>query len=213
MTSRSRSDRQKSRQRSTSTPPRWRMNKTILRCVLFLSERLSIELLRLKNFVKILKPLVNPFFRILTLISVGYLLFDRLYETNAIVSSSGSDPKDPLSFPFVLSNSSHIFPLKDIKWTCHLISLTVGGNRMSNLNIEISGKTDEILAGGVLNLPCYKAVKVPKAQEITDLKFNIDAEYEADIFGIYFPRKTSPVPFTWVSWASNPQWVKGEFAK
>jgi hypothetical protein len=41
-------------------------------------------------------------FRLFTLISVGYLVYDRFYETGALIQSPASDPKNPFLFPFQL---------------------------------------------------------------------------------------------------------------
>jgi hypothetical protein len=57
-------------------------------------------------------------FRLFTFISVSYLVYDRIYETGALTQSPASDPHDPFLFPFSITNMSHIFTLRDIKWRC-----------------------------------------------------------------------------------------------
>src|SRR5262245_21496102 len=57
--------------------------------------------------------IANWFFRFLTLITVGYLVFDRIYETSAYVFSPASDPENPWVFPFTIANNSHVFSIKN----------------------------------------------------------------------------------------------------
>jgi hypothetical protein len=58
------------------------------------------------------------FFRVLTLVSVSYLVSDRIYEMDATISSPASDPKNAFLFPFSIQNNSHIFRIKNIQWAC-----------------------------------------------------------------------------------------------
>ena len=53
--------------------------------------------------------MANWFFRSLTLLSVFYLVFDRIYETSATISAPAPDALKPFSFPFSVRNNSHFF--------------------------------------------------------------------------------------------------------
>jgi hypothetical protein len=64
---------------------------------------------------------VNNAFRFLTLMSVGYLVYDRVFETDASVSVQASDPNDAFEFPFSINNNSHLFSISNIHWNVVMI--------------------------------------------------------------------------------------------
>src|ERR1700737_1475190 len=58
------------------------------------------------------------FWRSATLLSVGYLVYDRYYETDATLSVPASDPSFPFTFPFAITNNSHVFAIRNVAWSC-----------------------------------------------------------------------------------------------
>jgi hypothetical protein len=80
-----------------------------------------------KNPWKSTKTFVNIFFRLATLVSVGYLVADRIYETNASISSPAPDPRNPLDSPFTITNNSHIFTIRNVEWYCYVHYLNTKG--------------------------------------------------------------------------------------
>jgi len=168
-----------------------------------------------KNPWKSLKTTVNIFFRIATLMSVGYLVFDRLYETSATVSSIVSDPKDPFRLPFTITNSSHIFTIRNISWTCRAIRIE-GGHKFLGETRLLSGTTNELAPGKGVNFSCNVAGRQNSAINIDNLTIEravleIGFTYDADIFGWLWKREPTPTRFTWEPSSTSSQWLKGEF--
>jgi hypothetical protein len=145
-------------------------------------------------------------------LSVGYLVYDRIYETGATVSSVASDPTNPFYFPFAIANNSHVFSLRHIEWSCHVVKMTAGGNDFTDLTAFLGGDVDEIRPGGVLNVSCRRAVAL-NGLPVTNLVLEIDLQYDADIFGIMVHRSPPAIPFTWAADATNPQWIRGELVQ
>ena len=57
----------------------------------------------------IVKATWSGFFRLATLLSVGYLVYDRIYETSVAISSETADAGQPFRIPFTVTNNSHLF--------------------------------------------------------------------------------------------------------
>lgn len=161
--------------------------------------------------------------RIATAISVSYLVFDRIYEISAIVSSPASDPKQPFFFPFTITNQSHLFNLKDISWNCYVVYVKAGGIEMSSDQNITSGTTSVIEPGQSKNIPCdifsskshfFNITPEPKVDKAV---IEIKLSYTADIYIFRhwydWQRHPAPTRFTWMTDATNPQWIKGEFIK
>jgi hypothetical protein len=55
--------------------------------------------------------LVTWLFRLFTVLSVLYLVYDRIYETSLTTSSVASDPNDAFKYPFSINNNSHLFSI------------------------------------------------------------------------------------------------------
>lgn len=169
-----------------------------------------------KNPWKSTKTVVNIFFRIATLTSVGYLVFDRIYETSGIISSPSSDPQDPFLFPFAVDNNSHLFQLRNIAWNCIADRIETDKQQSLGPNMNIGfGTQSEIAAGHRTNVSCNvfgpsaPVMHTPGAK-VTKAEIRIELTYDVDIFGHLWHRSPSPIKFTWFPQASNPQWVKGD---
>jgi hypothetical protein len=148
-------------------------------------------------------------FRLLTLISFGYLIYDRIFETSATISSVASDPNNPFYFPFSITNNSHIFTLRDIQWTCAVVSAKTNNITLTNVSFGFTDHASEILPGDVLNISCKRAiVGLPP---VTQLVMSIDVVYDTKLLGIYSLTRCPKTLFTWTADASNPQWIRGPF--
>lgn len=155
--------------------------------------------------------LSTSFWRAITLVSIFYLIFDRMYETSATISLVASDPKEPFYFPFTITNNSHIFNLKDIRWTCNFKELIYERNNVATDNRSIFGTKSEILSGDVLNIPCRFPIVFTNTRLLAGTIF-IEIEYETSIFGLFdWHRHPKPTRFTWAANATNSQWIRGDF--
>jgi hypothetical protein len=148
-------------------------------------------------------------FRIATLVSVGYLAYDRIYETSAVVDVSASDPKDPFLFPFTITNNSHLFELRNLVWSCQFYDMT--GSLSNLLVVAAHGTQTKIRPGQTINLSCW--ISQFRHAVFDTGTVGITISYTAEIFGIYsWGRTPEPTRFTWIGTASNPQWIRGDFA-
>jgi len=162
---------------------------------------------------------INWIFRIATILTVGYLGFDRLYETDATISVFASDPADPFSFPFTITNNSHLFTITDVQWTCVVEHLKAGGVTMDNVS-QLTGSVNPILPGQLVNFDCAMfgrhshIIHMPITPKVENLSMVIGFTYKVRLFGI-IPLQKHPRPtrFTWFADATNPQWIRGEFAR
>jgi hypothetical protein len=149
------------------------------------------------------------FWRGTALLGVVYLVYDRIYEAGATISSVASDPKNPLYFPFAISNNSHIFTLPHVKWTCRIVSGNIGGINFDNVAAGFGGSVSEIAPGDALNVTCRNMIKGATLERPS---VYIEVNYDTSILGYTFTRAPKMF-FTWAADASNPQWIRGEFAK
>jgi hypothetical protein len=174
-----------------------------------------------KNPWKSTKTATNILFRLATVLSVGYLVYDRVYETVATITSPASDPNHPFMFPFAITNSSHLFTFRNISWFCDAIHIKADiGTVIDNIGI-ISGTANEILPGQSLNIYCDPAGPIlrliHRSEKILEACIAIRLRYDVDVYyviGHYLSsRFPAPTTFTWFPHATSPQWIRGEFAK
>jgi hypothetical protein len=161
------------------------------------------------------KFLWNGFFRLAAVLSVGYLVYDRLYETAATLSApSSSDPNDPFVFPFSITNNSHIFRITDVNWTCTVASLHTPTTTLENVGVAQSGHTSQIERGKTTNFRCAIGLfpAGPKAAgAVKEAELFVTFSYKTDFFGLFeFPSDPQSTRFRWYGEASNPQWIKGD---
>jgi hypothetical protein len=156
--------------------------------------------------------------RIPTLLGVVWLVYDRVYEADATLSAPASDPTFAFEFPFAITNNSHIFTIRNVKWTCNHIR-TKWANGGGDNNQAVAGTVTAIEPGGTLNFDCSlvgpnsHVLRMPKVK-IDEAIVRINISYDADLFGWFRLHRTpSSVTFTWWGDASNPQWIRGDFAK
>lgn len=148
-------------------------------------------------------------FRCFTLLSVGYLVWDRVFETEVTISSPASDPHDPFKFPFSLSNNSHIFTIRNLDWSCQVVHMNVGAITFDNVSAGNSDHSTEIPPGRTLVVPCKSLYKGPPP---TNLSLQINVLYDVRVFGIIPYLRCRSEIFRWHDEASNPTWIKGEEA-
>jgi hypothetical protein len=152
------------------------------------------------------------FFRLLTLMSVGYLVYDRIYETGVSISSPASDPKNPFAFPFSITNNSHIFTVEKIYWRCRFpgnrISVNPNGGTIWYENVAtVGGTKSEISPGGILNISCLEPGK--PWLDYQNVTVVIEMGYKTYIFGVFPLHRDRAETFTWFVNADRPQWVRG----
>lgn len=166
---------------------------------------------------------VTNVFRLFTLLSVGYLVYDRIFETAASVSVQASDPNDAFEFPFSINNNSHLFSIYNIQWKIamiHAVSKVSGVTYHFGRNGFDSGTVSLINPGRNLNVkfdvlsPTSPFIKTPEKGKFTDAELEFSLVYDVNLFGVYnWTRRPIPTRFTWIGDATNPQWIRGAFAK
>jgi hypothetical protein len=172
--------------------------------------RLSLAWLRANFFTWL--------FRIFTLISVGYLVYDRFYETGALIQSPASDPLNPFLFPFSITNMSHIFTLRNIKWRCEFPFRTYDrllpwSGSPANIYQDIgmvSGTKDELSPGGVLNISCGHPLGNTDFFPFQSIKVLIYMDYDTNVPWPYPIHRSPHEQFTWIGTAEKPQWIRGQ---
>jgi hypothetical protein len=172
----------------------------------------------LKNPWRSTKTAVSVFFRVATLLSVGYLVYDRIYETGATISSPVSDPNDPLRIPFVITNNSHLFWIRNLSWSC--TANHVDSERSTNININhmIRGSERTLPPGQLSNIDCNvlgpSSHFVRLSERLLHGTVEIGLQYDADIFGFYLWHRELPTTrFSWSPGTTYSQWMRGEFAQ
>ena len=158
--------------------------------------------------------IVSWLFRLFTLSSVGYLVYDRIYETGVNISVSASDPRDPLYFPFSIVNNSHIFTIRHINYLCGIdifeTSIKSGFYGGGSGGFKLSPEYPELSPGGIINISCRGSIVVQAPVTVTKAVIDIVVDYETSLFGIYSLKRRQVTRFTWAADASNPQWIKGD---
>jgi len=157
----------------------------------------------------LLHPVFQAFLAIGTLASIVYLVYDNYFQTEATISSIASDPKDPFYFPFSVVNNSHIFSIRDVKWTCTVDYLLNEDKHVAVMDSQAagSGLQAEILPNGVLNIDCSKYHVAPP---VTEARIFIELSYNTSVFWWLLPRTPPPTEFSWYGRATSPQWIKGK---
>jgi hypothetical protein len=163
---------------------------------------------------KVARSLWSGVFRVATLISVGYLVYDRLYETGASIETIASDPADPLLFPFSVTNNSHVFWMHQVKVACEYRSLLFEKNSHFVYDSYVSSSVpQEIPIGTALLYSCRGPT--PKLA-LKSGELGISISYETNIMNLYrwvHANTTYPTKFTWYSAPTSARWIKGVLAR
>jgi hypothetical protein len=156
-------------------------------------------------------------FRVVTLLSFTYLVLDRIYETGALIQSPAFDPNDPFLFPFSITNMSHIFTLRDIKWRCKFpfrtydrVNPVNGSDNIYEDLSNVSGTTKELPPGGVLNVSCGHPLGNTQLFPFQNIKVLIYVDYNTNILWLYTLHRNPAEQFTWAGTAERPQWIRGQ---
>jgi hypothetical protein len=120
--------------------------------------------------------LVTWLFRFFTVLSVSYLVYDRLFETALTISAAASDPKDAFKYPFSINNNSHLFLVTGLQWQCLIISIQSEHLNMTKSAIGF-GTNASIQAGQNLNITCDPSIMISQAQR---------SEIKQPLFKSYF---------------------------
>jgi hypothetical protein len=167
-----------------------------------------------RNPGRVARGLWSGVFRIATLMSVFYLVYDRIYETGATISSPATDPRNPFRLPFTITNNSHLFAIQNVVWEC--IANHIKGDNIVVADARIvDGSSIEIEPGKNLNIDCNPfgptSRLIQMDANITEASITISLHYDSKIFGVYSLHRSPSESFTWFLEASNSQWVKGKF--
>jgi hypothetical protein len=116
-------------------------------------------------------------------------------------------------YPFTLTNLSHIWKLQDLKWNCQVLSLsTEQGEFLHNVS---TGHNSGMVVdkGQTVNIDCFKFGRMQLfgfksgPPRFTDGEMLVHVSYR---IALWHPQRT--MRFTWMGKASNPQWIRGDFA-
>jgi hypothetical protein len=171
-----------------------------------------------RNRWKIGRWLWGGFWRFLAALSVGYLVFDRLYETSVSITSPVSDPENPFRLPFTIANNSHLFSIRNIKWQCQIVRIRTEHDIRIDLGRVFYGTQSMLLGGQVLNIDCNVYGPTSRVFQfndaVTEAQVRISLTYDVDIiFGLLWPRTPAPTLFTYFPRAATSQWIRGDFAR
>jgi hypothetical protein len=173
-----------------------------------------------KNPWRSTKTAVSVFFRIATLLSVSYLVYDRVYEIEATISSPVPNTQHPFVFVFTITNNSHLFRIRHVHWDCITDHLKIDHGHDFNMAQIINGSESEIQPGQSLNINCNTitgagtAIVLPPNAVIAEAVMRIKIVYDTDVLWIFTSRRSPPpTKFTWFTEGATPQWVKGNFAR
>jgi hypothetical protein len=163
----------------------------------------------------------NWFFRILTLMSVGYLVFDRLYETSVTVSAPVPNALKAVAFPFAITNNSHLFAVKNVEWQCIAAHLMTDTREPVENTTLVSGSTTEIRPGETINVNCNRP-HTPRGTgqiigttgQLVEGRMVIRVRYNVKIFGVFsWTRYPAPTEFNLFTDGTPPRWIRGRFAE
>jgi hypothetical protein len=165
-------------------------------------------------------------FRIITVAGFAYLIYDRFYETEAIISSPVLNDQSPAVFLITITNISHLFSVDNVMWSCGTIHLkTTHGNTLDTM-LFTNGVREQLLPGQHLTVDCNAAilgrgvnyVNFPQDDKIVEGDRVVRVVYDVDIrlFSLHlFSLPVSPPPtrLTWFAEGTTSQWIIGDFAK
>jgi hypothetical protein len=157
-------------------------------------------------------------FRLLTLLSVGYLVADRKYETEATINIVASDENYAFLFPFSINNNSHIFPIYNINWVCAVIEARGEKIKLDYVSAG-NGTKSEIDPRRNLNIGCNiigknsNFINTSIPTKFSSIELLVSLQYDMKIFGYSWTITPKPTLFTWLGISTKPQWIRGEFAQ
>lgn len=168
---------------------------------------------------KVIRFFLNGFFRVATLLSVAYLVYDRAFESDATISSLASDPSDPFRLPFTVTNNSHLFYIREIAWQCGVVHIETEHRNTVDSSQAIYGTKEALPPGQTLNIDCNffgptsRIIRAPPEDKVTKASISIQLAYKIDIFGIYQWIRHPRALFTYYPGITYSQWIRGAFAR
>jgi hypothetical protein len=160
---------------------------------------------------------LNGFFRLATLLSVAYLVFDRIYETDATISSLASDASDAFKLPFTMKNNSHLFKIQNISWRCGAVHVKTEWQNDVKIGGVLKGTKNILEPGQTLNIDCNvfgptsHIANFPAADKVVQATIEIQMDYVVNIFGYEWHRYPKTL-FTYYDGATYSRWIRGDFA-
>ncbi len=152
---------------------------------------------------------------ILSFVGIIYLVYDSYYQTKISADFVYSDAATALDNPISLRNNSNIFQIKNIQWTCRIISAKFERNNIIKNSGIYSGTISVIEPGENLNIACNKigqgrafVMNTRLLSATIELEFAYDAAWGPMIFH----RRPNSLRFTWIGEIAQPQWIKGRLA-
>lgn len=149
---------------------------------------------------------VNWIFRSLALAGFMFLILDRMYDMQATISTTGSDPNNALAYPFALTNNSRYLAISDVKWQCNVVKLISKSGSMIDGALIHSQSPSRIPPGKTANITCSSSMYID-GPHVAGLIL-ISVSYRM----LFMTFEVKDVPFRWSGRTSNPQWVRGNFA-
>jgi hypothetical protein len=153
---------------------------------------------------------------VLSFVGVTYLIYDSLYQTTVALSFPYSDAATGLDNPIAIQNKSNLFTIRNIRWTCGILEdVHEGGGGIANLGVAIN-TIASIEPGKLVNVSCVgdeKRVRITVQGKLLKARVLMSLVYDADFFGLWRYSRRLEVPFTWVGWIAQPQWIQGEFQR
>jgi hypothetical protein len=152
-------------------------------------------------------------------VSVGYLIYDRLYETEATITAALPTDQSPAVFLFTINNNSHLFKITDVRWNCFVEHLVTTSGTEINMSGRFNGSERKILAGHNLNVDCNAKqdtstfLGFKSSDTIAEGTIWIEISYDTDLRFWKLHRSPPPTKFTWFAQGTARQWIKGDFAK
>jgi hypothetical protein len=121
----------------------------------------------------------------------------------AEIHVADSDPTSPFVFPFTVKNSSKLFKLTDVEWTCHVSHMEFGNNNTADdMAMRTIGKQSTVDAGDISNHVCN--VMNPG---VPIHKLNMDVTVHYTILSYFHPSANKP--FTWMTDGERSKWIEG----
>jgi hypothetical protein len=170
---------------------------------------------------RVARGLWSGIFRIAALVSVGYLVFDRLYETSVTISAPVPNAIKAFAFPFAMTNDSHLFSIRNLAWQCVAAFLkTETDEPAKDVGLD-SGSTAKINPGETVNVNCNKPHSptgnfeiIKGGGQLIGGKMVIRVRYDVTIFGVYTCTRTpAPTEFNLFTDGAPPRWIKGKYAE
>jgi hypothetical protein len=123
------------------------------------------------------------------------------------------------SFPFAMTNNSHLFSIRNLEWQCIAAAHLKTDTNQPFEDIKlVSGSSSAINPGETINVNCNKphgtGQIIGSTGQVVEGRMVIRVRYNVPIFGVFFwPRLPAPTEINLFTDGASPQWIKGRFAE